>query len=110
MSNRFEILNRLTVEYVVIVEVLKKRYSDKIIETKSQIYLERELFEQLLGEKKFLDLAEKKSIWRSLKWIAVDKDGGRYTKNISSKGKSFRRIVIEKGPYLELKRLTLDEK
>lgn len=108
--NRFETLNRLIVEYIVFIEVLKKKYSDKIIETKTQIYLDRELFEQLLSEKRFLDLAEKKSIWRSLKWIAVDKDGARYTKNIFSNGKTFRRIVIEKEPYLTLKRLTADEK
>lgn len=109
-QNRFENLNRMIVEFIVIVDVLKKKYAEQITELNTKIYLDRELFEQLLSEKKFIDLKEKKSIWRDLKWILVDKDGGRYTKKIYANGKTFRKIVIDKGVYVALKDLTSAEK
>lgn len=106
--DRFETLNRMIVEYIVIVDALKQKYPDKITETETRIYLDRELFEQLLNEKKFLDLTEKKRLWRSLNWISVDKnDGARYTKKIFANGKTFRKFVIEKAPCEALKKLTL---
>jgi len=109
-ENRLDNLNRLVVEFIIIVEVLKKKYSEQIIETTSKIYLDGELFEELLSQKQFIDVKEKKSIWRSLRWILVDKDGGRYTKKIYASGKTYRKIVIDLEVYSVLKEITASEK
>lgn len=101
----FELLNNLTKEYVLIVEALRKKYSDKIIDNEKRIYLDRELFEDLLSKKDFLSVYEKKKFWRSLGWISCDNDESRFTKVIKINKDVFRKIVIETEPQKALKSL-----
>ena len=101
----FELLNRLAYEYILMVEVLRKKYTDRIIDQEKRIYLDRELFDELLSKKDFLTVSEKKKSWRNLGWISCDKDRARNTRKIWIKGKSYRKVVIEIEPYLELKEL-----
>lgn len=101
----FEVLNRLAYEYILMVDVLRKKYTDRIIDREKRIYLDRELFDELLSKKDFLTVSEKKKSWRNLGWISCDKDRARNTRKIWINGKSYRKIVIEIEPYLELKEL-----
>ena len=101
----FELLNNLTKEYIFIVEALRGKLSDKVIDKEDRIYLEREDFEILLSKNLFLSLAEKKKSWRNLGWISCDKDKVRYTKKLWVNGRATRKIVIEIRPYLEIKDL-----
>lgn len=102
----FELINNLITDYVLIVEVLLLRLQEKIIEHNDKIYLDREIFIDLLSKKDFISPQQKMKIWRSLGWISCDKDRSRYTKKIRIKEKTFRKIVIEKEPYETLKSLT----
>lgn len=101
----FELINNLTKEYVLIVEALRKKYGDRIIDNEKRIYLDRELFEELLAKKDFLSVYEKKKIWRSLGWISCDNDESRFTKIIKINKNVFRKIVIETEPQKTLKNL-----
>lgn len=101
----FELLNRLAYEYILMVDVLREKYTDRIVELDERIYLDRELFEDLLSKKDFLTVEEKKKCWRNLRWISCDNDRYRYTKKIRIKDKTFRKIVIEKSPYNAMKKL-----
>lgn len=102
----FELLNNLIKDYILIVEVLLLKLTDHIIEHDDKIYLEREVFIDLLSKKDFISTQEKMKIWRSLGWISCDNDRSRYTKKIRIKDKTFRKIVIEKEPYKTLKNIT----
>ncbi len=105
----FELLNRLAYEYVLMVDVLRKKYSENIVECENRIYLDKELFDELLSKKDFLSVIDKKKYWRSLGWISCDTDRYRYTKKIRLKDKTFRKIVIEKEPYITIKKLIKNE-
>lgn len=101
----FELLNNLMREYIFIVEALRGKASDKVIDKEDRLYLDRENFDILLSKNLFLPLDEKKKIWRNLGWISCDKDVSRYTKKLWIDGKSFRKITIEIKPYLAIKNL-----
>ena len=101
----FELINKLMHEYVLMVKFLRKNYSDKIVDNEKRIYLDREIFEDLLSKKDFLSVIEKKKFWRDLGWISCDKDNARYTKKLWINGKSSRKIVIEITPYLAIEEL-----
>ena len=101
----FELLNNLTKEYIFIVEALRGKLADKVIDKEDRLYLDRENFEALLSKNLFIPLAEKKKFWRDIGWISCDKDILRYTKKLWIDGKSFRKIVIEIRPYLAIKNM-----
>lgn len=101
----FELINNLTKEYIFIVEALRTKLSDKVIDKEDRLYLDRENFDVLLSKNLFISLDEKKKFWRNIGWISCDKDNSRYTKKLWIDGKSFRKIVIEIRPYLAIKNI-----
>lgn len=105
----FELINKLMNEYVLMVKFLRKNYSDKIVENNNKLYLDRELFEELLSKKEFLSVHEKKKIWRSLGWISCDNDTSRFTKVIKLNKVVYRKIVIELEPQKTIQNLIKNE-
>lgn len=104
----FELLNNLTKDYVLIVEVLMVKLKEKIINHNDKIYVDREIFFELLSKKDFMLPQEKMKIWRSLGWISCDNDRSRFTKKIRIGDKTFRKIVIEKEPYKTIKNIIMN--
>ena len=101
----FELLNNLSKDYILIVEVLLLKFKEIIVNHDEKIYVDREVFEDLLSKKDFISPQEKMKIWRSLGWISCDNDRKRFTKKIRIGEKTFRKIVIQKDPYETIKKL-----
>lgn len=89
----FELINNLITDYVLIVEVLLLRLQEKIIEHNDKIYLDREIFIDLLSKKDFISPQQKMKIWRSLGWISCDKDRSRYTKKLELRKKLLEKLL-----------------
>ena len=81
---------------------------EKIINHNDKIYIDREIFVDLLSKKDFMLPQEKMKIWRSLGWISCDNDRSRFTKKIRVGDKTLRKIVIAKEPYLTIKNIIMN--
>ena len=104
----FELLNNLTKDYVLIVEVLIVKLKEKIINHNDKIYVDREIFFELLSKKDFMLPQEKMKIWRRIGWNYCDNDRSRYTIMIRIGDKTLRKIVIEKEPYKTIKNIIMN--
>lgn len=105
-----EIYYKLLKEYIDIVKLLNYKYSDFIVERKDTLFVEVDLLNFLLKQKDFLTVAEKKKMWRDLRWLDTDNDRKRFTIATRIDGKSVRKFAVKLTPFNILKTIDFGPK